>query len=380
MGRKKHGKELKARIALDAIKGQKTISELASEYGVHANQISRWKKQLLDAAPDAFSRGKDKEAERKEVERDRLYKKVGQLQIEVDWLKKKDRLSGMSVEEKVKCIDPQDSDLSISRQCDLLRLPRSSYYRPKAFTFESSENLALMRLIDEEFLRHPFYGSRKMRDYLNRQGFSVNRKRVQRLMQLMGIESVAPKPNTSRPRRDHKVYPYLLKKLSITKPDQVWCSDITYIRLGHGFVYLTAVMDWASRYVLSWEVSITMDDDFCVNALQSALRRHNSPEIFNTDQGSQYTGDAFTGVLKKRGIKISMDGKGRCMDNIFIERLWRSVKYEKIFLEEFETVRELITGLKEYFEFYNYERPHQSFSGKTPAEVYWGEGVAKMAA
>jgi putative transposase len=286
----------------------------------------------------------------------------------------------MSVEEKVKCIDPQDSDLSISRQCDLLRLPRSSYYRPKAFTFESSENLALMRLIDEEFLRHPFYGSRKMRDYLNRQGFSVNRKRVQRLMQLMGIESVAPKPNTSRPRRDHKVYPYLLKKLSITKPDQVWCSDITYIRLGHGFVYLTAVMDWASRYVLSWEVSITMDDDFCVNALQSALRRHNSPEIFNTDQGSQYTGDAFTGVLKKRGIKISMDGKGRCMDNIFIERLWRSVKYEKIFLEEFETVRELITGLKEYFEFYNYERPHQSFSGKTPAEVYWGEGVAKMAA
>jgi putative transposase len=259
-----------------------------------------------------------------------------------------------------------------------------------------------MRLIDEEFLRHPFYGTRKMRDYLNRQGFSVNRKRVQRLMRLMGIESVAPKPNTSRPRREHKVYPYLLRKLLITEPDQVWCSDITYIRLTHGFVYLTAVMDWASRYVLSWEVSVivyltavmdwasryvlswevsvTMDDDFCVNALKSALRKHNRPEIFNTDQGSQYTGNAFTGALKERSIKISMDGKGRCMDNIFIERLWRSVKYEKMFLEEFETVTELITGLKEYFEFYNFERPHQSFLGKTPAEVYWGEEVAQMAA
>jgi len=237
-----------------------------------------------------------------------------------------------------------------------------------------------MRLIDEEFLRHPFYGSRKMRDYLNRQGFPVNRKRVQRLMRLMGLESVAPKPNTSRPRREHKVYPYLLKRLSITDPDQVWCSDITYIRLAYGFVYLTAIMDWASRYVLSWEVSVTMDDDFCVNALKSALRKHNSPDIFNTDQGSQYTGNAFTGTLQEKGIKISMDGKGRCMDNIFIERLWRSVKYEKIFLEEFETVTELITGLKEYFEFYNFERPHQSFLGKTPAEVYWGEAVAQMAA
>ena len=286
----------------------------------------------------------------------------------------------MSVGEKIKCIDSKDSDLSISRQCDLLGLPRSSYYRPRVFTFESNENLELMRLIDEEFLRHPFYGSRKMRDYLNRQGFPVNRKRVQRLMRLMGIESVAPKPNTSKPRREHKVYPYLLRKLSITEPDQVWCSDITYIRLAHGFVYLTAVMDWASRYVLSWEVSVTMDDDFCVNALKSALRKHNSPEIFNTDQGSQYTGNAFTGALKEKGIKISMDGKGRCMDNIFIERLWRSVKYEKIFLEEFETVTELIAGLKEYFEFYNFERPHQSFSGKTPAEVYWGEEVAQMAA
>jgi len=286
----------------------------------------------------------------------------------------------MTVVEKVDCIDDTDPNLSVSRQCDLLRLARSSYYRPRNTCFESGENLSIMRRIDEEFLRHPFYGSRKMRDYLNREGFSVNRKRIQRLMRLMGLESVAPKPNTSKRRKEHKVYPYLLKKMSITDPGQVWCSDITYIRMPHGFVYLTAIMDWASRYVLSWEISVTMNDDFCVNALKSALRRHQAPKIFNTDQGSQYTGTAFTGTLKEQDIKISMDGKGRCMDNIFIERLWRSVKYEKIFLEEFETVPKLLAGLKEYFEFYNFERPHQSFSGKTPAEIYWGEEVAKMAA
>ena len=286
----------------------------------------------------------------------------------------------MSVAEKVACVDGKDPKLSIVRQCELLRLPRSSYYRPRLPCFESAENLDIMRRIDEEFLRHPFYGSRKIRDYLNREGFHVNRKRVQRLMRLMGLESVAPKPNTSKRRKEHKVYPYLLRNLSITAPDQVWCSDITYIRMPHGFVYLTAIMDWASRYVLSWEISVTMNDDFCVNALKSALRRHQAPEIFNTDQGSQYTGAAFTGTLKEKGIKISMDGKGRCMDNIFIERLWRSVKYEKIFLEEFDTVPKLLAGLKEYFEFYNFERPHQSFSGKTPAEIYWGEKLAQKAA
>ena len=286
----------------------------------------------------------------------------------------------MSVAEKVACVDGKDPKLSISRQCELLRLPRSSYYRPRFTCFESAANLDIMRRIDEEFLRHPFYGSRKMRDYLNREGFQVNRKRVQRLMRLMGLESVAPKPNTSKRRKEHKVYPYLLRNLSITVPDQVWCSDITYIRMPHGFVYLTAIMDWASRYVLSWEISVTMNEGFCVNALKSALRRHQTPKIFNTDQGSQYTGAAFTGTLKEKSIKISMDGKGRCMDNIFIERLWRSVKYEKIFLEEFDTVPKLLAGLKEYFEFYNFERPHQSFSGKTPAEIYWGEGLAQKAA
>ncbi len=228
-----------------------------------------------------------------------------------------------------------------------------------------------MRLIDQEYTDHPFYGSRQMRNYLRRQGYRINRKRVQRLMHKMGIESVAPKPNTSKAHPEHRIYPYLLRNLEVICPDQVWCSDITYIRLAGGFVYLVAVMDWYSRYVLSWEISVTMDDEFCVSALESALRRHGRPDIFNTDQGSQFTGNAFTKTLKEAEVLISMDGRGRAMDNIFIERLWRSVKYEEIYLKEYSSVKELTCSLREYFDFYNTRRPHSSFGGKTPSEVYW---------
>jgi len=227
-----------------------------------------------------------------------------------------------------------------------------------------------MRLIDEEYTRHPFFGSRKMRDYLRRLGHRINRKRVRRLMRKMGIKSVAPSPNTSKPSPEHKVYPYLLNGLDIGRANHVWCTDITYIRLAGGFVYLVAVMDWYSRKVLSWEVSSSMDESFCVSALERALRLYPAPEIFNTDQGSQFTGKAFTGVLKKHEIRISMDGKGRCMDNIFIERLWRSVKYEEVYLNDYATTEELRKGLRKYFHFYNTERPHQTFNGATPLEVY----------
>ena len=237
-----------------------------------------------------------------------------------------------------------------------------------------------MRLIDEEYTRHPFYGSRKIRDWLREQGHGVNRKRVQRLMRRMGLESVAPKPNTSQAAKGHKIYPYLLRGLEIARPNQVWCSDVTYIRMAGGFVYLTAVMDWHSRYVLSWEVSVTLEEDFCVSALESALRRHGRPQIFNTDQGVQYTGQAFTGVLKGQAIRISMDGKGRATDNIMIERLWRSVKYEEIYLKDYESIPELITALKAYFEFYNHERPHQGLGGATPAQVYHGRQPLKRVA
>lgn len=214
-------------------------------------------------------------------------------------------------------IEPDHKVLSIQRQCELISLPHSSYYREPMP--ESSESLALMRLIDEEYTRHPFYGSRKIRAWLNRQGYKVNRKRVQRLMQLMGLRSIAPQKRTSIPGEGHPVYPYLLGGLAIDHANHVWCSDITYIRLRRGFVYLTLVMDWYSRYVLSWKISVTMDDSFCVSALERALRRHGCPEIFNTDQGSQYTGSAFIGALKEHGIRISMDGKGRAMDNIMVE-------------------------------------------------------------
>ena len=286
----------------------------------------------------------------------------------------------MSVTEKRACVKP-DKKLSIVRQCELLSLPRSSYYRPVGDPLKpSSEDLKLMRLIDEEYTRHPFYGSRKIKTWLQKQGWNVSRKRVQRLMRKMGIQSIAPKPNTSAPRKEHKIYPYLLKGLNINRPNMTWCADITYIRLSGGFVYLTAIMDWYSRYVLSWEVSVTMDDDFCVSALKSAIRQYGTPEIFNTDQGSQFTGKDFTGVLANKGIRISMDGKGRAMDNIFIERLWRSVKYEEIYLNEYQNVKELTSALKRYFEFYNNERCHQSLNDVTPAEIYWGKPVSRMAA
>jgi len=276
-------------------------------------------------------------------------------------------------------VSPDHPDLTISDQCALLELPRASYYRDPAP--QSAENLMLMRLIDELYTRHPSMGSRQIRDRLRLKGFKVNRKRIQRLMNIMGIASLAPqKKKTTIPHPHHKIYPYLLRNLDINRPDQVWSSDFTYVRLKHGFVFLTAVMDWHSRYVLSWEVSVTMDEDFCVSALERAIRRHGAPEISNTDQGSQYTGAAYTGVLKDNGVKISMDGRGRATDNIMIERLWRTVKYDDIYLKDYETVEQLIAGLKIFFDDYNNERPHSSLGGRTPAEIYFGTASIRMAA
>jgi len=271
-------------------------------------------------------------------------------------------------------IEEKHTVLSISRQCELIGLARASYYRRSNETIchERPDNLALMNLIDEEYMRHPFYGSRKMVSYLQRQGHKVNRKRVQRLMRLMGLASVAPKPYTSKKNKAHKIYPYLLRELSISRANQVWCTDITYVRLQGGFVYLVAIMDWYSRKVLSWEVSNSLDSDFCISALERAIRLHGTPEIFNSDQGAQFTSKAFTDELKTQGIKISMDGKGRWADNVFIERLWRSVKYEDIYLKDYSTVLSLREGLEAYFKFYNTERPHQSFGIHTPSEIYSG--------
>jgi len=226
-----------------------------------------------------------------------------------------------------------------------------------------------MRLIDEEYTRHPFYGTRRLTAWLRRKGHGVNIKRVRRLMREMGIEAIYQKPNLSKGLSEHKKYPYLLKNMVIDHPDQVWSTDITYIRMKHGFVYLTAIIDWFSRYVLSFEVSTTLDTGFCVDALEKALNT-SKPEIFNTDQGAQFTSEAFTGCLKAGNINISMDGRGRALDNIFVERLWRSVKYEEVYPREYESVKDAVTGLNRYFEFYNKERVHQSLQYQTPYEVY----------
>ena len=273
----------------------------------------------------------------------------------------------MSWERRRKMADRQHPALSTVRQCALLGISRSSvYYRPRA---TSQEDLAVMKQIDQQYLATPFYGSRRMTVWLQRQGRPVSRKRVQRLMRIMGLQAIYRRPRTSLRALGHKVYPYLLGGMEITRPNQVWATDITYIPMARGFLYLVAIIDWYSRYVLAWRLSNTLDADFCVDALEEALSK-GKPEIFNTDQGSQFTGEAFIGLLKKHGFRISMDGKGRYADNIFVERLWRTVKYEEVYLKAYSNGREAKVGLDAYFHFYNGQRPHQALGYRTPAEVF----------
>lgn len=264
-------------------------------------------------------------------------------------------------------IDSDHQQLSLRRQCQLLGLARSSfYYEPRP---ESESDLLLMRLLDEQYTRTPFYGIRRMTAWLKQQGHQANHKRVQRLLRLMGLEAIYPKPKLSQPAPGHRIYPYLLRGVRIERVNQVWSSDITYVRLVGGFVYLVAIIDWFSRYVLAWEISVTLDSNFCVSALERALLR-GQPEVFNTDQGAQFTSLAFTGQLLEREIRISMDGRGRALDNIFVERLWRTVKYEDIYLKDYANVPAVQGGLGRYFRFYNGERLHQSLNYRTPAAVH----------
>jgi putative transposase len=273
-------------------------------------------------------------------------------------------------------IDPSAKSISISKQCQLLNISRSSFYhRPKPI---SEYDLKLMRLIDELHLDHPCRGSRSMRNQLRRLGYKVNRKKVQRLMRLMGIRAVYPKPRTTIPHPQHKVYPYFLRNLNIDHFNQVWASDITYIPMRSGFMYLTVIMDWYSRKVLSWRISNSMDTDFCIDALEEALNRYGVPEIFNTDQGSQFTSKKFTDVLESHGVTISMDGRGRAQDNIFIERLWWSLKHQYLYLHAFESGSYLYRGLRTWFKFYNQERSHQALDNLTPDEVYYGSPSEMM--
>ena len=265
-------------------------------------------------------------------------------------------------------IDSDHPSLSIARQCQLLSISRSGfYYQPSG---ESELNLTLMRLIDEQHMRTPYYGARQIARHLRREGYVVSRKRVRRLMQKMGLCVIYQRPRTTVPAADHEVYPYLLRDLVIDRPNQVWCADITYIQMRRGFLYLVAVMDWASRKVLAWRLSNTMDTEFCIETLEEALAKYGKPEIFNSDQGSQFTSPRFTGILKEAGVNISMDGKGRWMDNVFIERLWRSLKYECVYLLAFESGAEARDGIGAWMKFYGVQRPHSALAGLTPDEAY----------
>ena len=265
-------------------------------------------------------------------------------------------------------VEPSNKQLSIQTQCQLLSISRSGwYYESKG---ESPLNLTLMRLMDEQFLATPYYGSRQMARWVRRQGYEVGRHRVRRLMAVMGLHAIYQAPRTSAPHPQHRIYPYLLRNLAITRANQVWCTDITYLPIKRGFLYLVAIMDWQSRKVLSWRLSNTMDTHFCVEALEEALALYGVPDIFNTDQGSQFTSCEFTSVLQDHGIKISMDGKGRWMDNVFIERLWRSLKYECVYLHALETSSQARYQIGAWLSHYNHTRPHSTFNGQTPDEVY----------
>lgn len=278
----------------------------------------------------------------------------------------------MPLEAKRALIEPEHPQISIARQCDLVELPRSTYYYHGQG--EGAENLTLMHLLDQQYTDTPYYGVRRMTAWLRSQGYVVNHKRVARLLRTMGLETIYPKPRLSTPHPTHRVYPYLLRGVPITRVNQVWSTDITYIRLHGGFIYLVAMMDWFSRYVLSWGGSITMDVGFCLEALDQALERAQ-PEIFNSDQGAQFTSLDFTGRLAAAGIQISMDGRGRALDNVFVERLWRTVKYEEVYLKDYETPREAMQGLGTFFVRYNEWRQHQALDYRTPAAVYFNSSV-----
>nr|WP_233904079.1 IS3-like element ISKpn11 family transposase [Klebsiella pneumoniae] len=373
--RRNHSPAFKAKVALAAIRGEQTLVELSQQFDVHANQIKQWKDQLLDGATGVFGDEAKAEPAGPTVDVKTLHAKIGELTLENDFLGRSARQSGIAGRKEM--ID-RTHKLSVARQARLLGFSRGSvYYSPRQV---SDGDLDLMRRIDELHLDYPFAGSRMLQGLLRGEGTEVGRLHVATLMKKMGIEAIYRRPNTSKPAPGHKIYPYLLRKLAVTWPNQVWAMDITYVPMARGFVYLCAVVDWFSRRVLSWRLSITMEADFCIEAVEDALARYGKPEIFNTDQGSQFTSIDFTAVLKKAEIAISMDGKGAWRDNVFVERLWRSIKYEEVYLHAYKTVSEARAGIGRYLAFYNSRRPHSSLDRQTPDQAYFNALAPMMVA
>ncbi|WP_171423509.1 IS3 family transposase [Acinetobacter sp. FDAARGOS_541] len=364
--RRNHSNDFKAKVALAAIKAEKTLAELSAEFDVHQNQIIDWKNQLISASSQAFDQSKA--PTEPPIDLKKLHAKIGEQALEIDFFRRCVEETGPLQPQKL--ID-DSLQISVSKQAQLLKVSRGCYYyRPKPV---SASDLKLMRCMDELHMQYPFAGSRMMRDLLNRQGHHIGRRHTRTLMKKMGINALYCKPNLSQANQAHRKYPYLLKGLAIQRSNQVWSTDITYIPMAKGFVYLCAVIDWHSRKVLAHRVSISMEVTFCIETLNEAIEKYGRPEIFNTDQGSQFTSDAFIDVLKSNDIQISMDGKGRWVDNVMVERLWRSVKYEEVYLKAYSNVLDAKKQLNAYFEFYNLKRPHSSLDKMTPDEFYYDQ-------
>ena len=373
--RRNHTPAFKAKVAFAAIKGDRTLAQLAEQFDVHPNQVTSWKSQLEGAAADVF--GPERQCSgagpghRREVVacQDRIAD-AGERFFR--------RSAQQSRFAERKAMIDRKHDLPITKQAKALNISRGSvYYLPRPV---SAADLAIMRRIDELHLEFPFAGSRMLRGLLAAEGCRIGRRHVKTLMRRMGIQALYRRPRTSKPEPGHKIYPYLLRGMEITRPNQVWAMDITYIPMARGFVYLAVVLDWFSRRVLSWRLSITMEAAFCIETLEDALARHGKPDIFNTDQGSQFTSQAFTGALAGNGIAISMDGKGAWRDNVFVERLWRSVKYEEVYLRAYDSVSEARASIGRYFDFYNRRRPHSSLDDATPDQAYFNPLPLRLAA
>lgn len=369
MMRKHYTPAQKAAIVLELLKEEDTLPRIASRHGVHPNQLRKWKTQALEGFPKLFT---DDEQDKRELESEHqrqmneLYGEIGRLTTQLAWLKK-NLASNLARTERLALVERAQSELDLKLQCELLSLNRTSlYYQALP---PSPTELLIKRRIDEIYTAYPFYGSRKIAALLQ-QEMVINRKAVQRHMREMGIAGIVPGPNTSKRDTEHRVFPYLLRNITASYPNHVWGIDITYIRLVHGWLYLVAVLDWFSRYVLAWELSDTLDLGFVLTCMQRALTQAQ-PQICNSDQGSHFTSQPYIELLLAANVQISMDGRGRARDNIFTERLWRSVKYEEVYLNEYANPRGAQSGLGRYFPFYNYKRPHQSLDYRTPATVYF---------